>query len=221
MAKLGHLSKEQASLIATIPVVKGQVIYSEKHNAVFADYEGKRHVYSSVLSGIFNESGYVDFTTSELSTVLDCIKQDNTVSDGQLINSNNSVYMHKKINDNDFLIKIDDTETLVKANKVGYIIHLPEYKDGDSVNIDLLISISNSVNGDKLFLIKIENNMINYNACEDMDGTFNQNNLNLQLSNTNGLFAFSLTVESKIKIVSYSVTSTGNSDNQGFYVVAG
>ena len=218
--KLGHLAKDQASLISSIPVKDGQVIYSEGHNMQFVDYLNKRHTYGSVISGIYNDSGYVDFNGLDLPSILTTIKLNGNMNDGQLITADNSIYIYKNINDKNLLIKINDTENLVNANDIGYAIHLSEYTDGDSVDMDVLISIYNEVHGDRLFLIKVEDSTINYAKCEDLNGVFDQANLDLLLTNVNGLFTFTLTQNSKFKVVSYSISSSGSSTNDGFYVAA-
>lgn len=218
--KFGHLAKDQASLISSIPVKDGQVIYSEGHNMQFVDYLNKRHTYGSVISGIYNDSGYVNFNGLDLPSILTAIKLNGNMNDGQLITADNSIYIYKNINDKNLLIKINDTENLVNANDIGYAIHLSEYTDGDSVDMDVLISIYNEVHGDRLFLIKVEDGTINYAKCEDLNGVFDQANLDLLLTNVNGLFTFTLTQNSKFKVVSYSISSSGSSTNDGFYVAA-
>lgn len=219
--KIGHLSKEQASVLPVIPIDNGQVIYNEKDGMQFVDYVNKRHAYGSIVSGIFNGSSYIDFTTSDLATVIGAIKTNANVTDGQLINVNDSIYMYKKINDKNFIVKVNDTQNLVSANTLGYAIYLPEYKSGDRVNIDLLISISNDVYKEKVFLVKVENNSINFDSCLDLEGSFNPGSLAITLVNDNGLFGFTSTLNSRIRVISYSVTSTGSSINEGFYIASG
>lgn len=219
--KIGHLSKEQASKLSSIPIGAGQIIYNEKDGTQFVDYNNKRHSYGSVVSGIFNGSSYVNFSTSNLTTVINTIKASDSVIDGQLINVNNSIYMYKKINNKNFIVKVNDTQNLVNANTLGYAIYLPEYKSGDKVNIDLLVSISNDVYGEKVFLVKVENNSINFDTCLDLEGDFNPGSLAITLVNDNGLFGFTSTLNSRIRIISYSVTSSGSAINEGFYIASG
>lgn len=221
LLRIGHLAKEQVSLLPNIPIQEGNVIYNEKNGMQFTDYLGKRYGSGSVISGIFNGTQYVDFSTAELNTIIDTIKNAGTVYHGQLLNINNSIFMYKKVNDNHFIVKINDTETSVDANAAGYIIHLPEYQAGDSVTIDLIVSLYDATHGEKVFFVKIENGGINYSACQDLHGPFVPGDLGLSVVSDGGLIAIVSTLDSNLKVISYSVDSTGSAINNGFYIAAG
>ena len=62
----GHLSTSDESKIDNLKVVNGRTIYSEKSGLQFVDYADKRHTYGPILTCIFNDTGYVDFTTSTI-----------------------------------------------------------------------------------------------------------------------------------------------------------
>ena len=89
------------------------------------------------------------------------------------------------------------------------------------VSIDFLVSISNESNTNKIFLVKVVNNIIDLSACQDLDGTFNSSTFDLTVAhNGSGLFSLSAKIASTLKVVSYSVTSSGSAKNEGLYVAA-
>lgn len=219
--KIGHLSKDQADLLPSLAIDDGQVIYHEKNGMQFADYLGKRHGYGSVISGVFNGSEYVDFADTDFNTILEVIKSTESVHHGQIINVNNSIFMYKKVNDNNFIVKLNDTESSVNANTAGYIIHIPNYKDTDNVTIDAVISIYDATHGEKVFFIRIVNGTLDLSACQDLDGQFVPGDLGISVRTNGGLTAIVSTLNSNLKVISYSVDSTGSAINNGFYIAAG
>ena len=109
----------------------------------------------------------------------------------------------------------------MQESKVGFVIYIPDYADGDLVNIDLLLSVYNETNGIKLFLVKVVNTEIDLTQCKDMDGVFDSSTFSLSIThNGSGLFTISANIASSLKVVSYSVSSSGSSKNEGLYVVA-
>lgn len=217
----GHLDKNSESKINSTAVNNGQVIYSEKSGHQFIDYAGKRHTYGSVLAGVYNDAGYVDFTTSTINDSLAAIKSNGFVADGQIIKIANSVYKYRKIGDNNFVVKLDESNVEVDASTVGFVVYLPEFATGDLVSIDFLVSITNDTNANKLFLVKVVDNEIDLNACRDLDGQFDSSTFDLTVAhNGSGIFTISANIASTLKVVSYSVTSSGSVKNEGLYVAA-
>lgn len=217
--KIGHLDNGEETLLNKIPIKNGQVIYSEDSGSQFVDYSNKRHVQGGVISSIYN-NGYINLKETEISDVVNIIKTNGTLKDGQIIKVGNSVYMYRNIHGKTFIANVNDADNSVAQNSVGYVINIPDYASGDKVNIDLLISITNETNGKKLFLLKMVDNVLDLSACKDLDGTFDSANLNINITQQNGLFMIVPTVASTIKVISYGVTSTGSSANEGFYIAA-
>ena len=217
----GHLDKNSEAKINNTAVANGQVIYSEKSGHQFIDYAGKRHTYGSVLAGVYNDTGYVDFTTSTISDSLDAIKTNSFVVDGQMVKIANSVYKYRKIGDNHLIVKVDESNVDVDASTVGFVVYLPEFATGDLVSIDFLVSVSNDSNANKLFFVKVVDNEIDLTACKDFDGQFDSSTFDLTVAhNGNGIFTISANIASTLKVVSYSVTSSGSTKNEGLYVAA-
>lgn len=218
--KPGHLSTSDESKIGNLKVVNGRTIYSEKSGLQFVDYADKRHTYGPILTCIFNDTGYVDFTQSTLNDSLAAIKANGFVVDGQIIKVD-GLYKYRKIGDNNLITKIDESNVDIDESKVGFVIYLSEYETDDLVNMDLLLSVYNETNGIKLFLVKIIDNEIDMTKCQDMDGTFNPDTFSLSIAhNGSGLFTLTANTASSLKVVSYSVSSSGSSKNEGLYVVA-
>ena len=218
---IGHLDKNSEDKISDVTVANGQIIHSEKSGMQFIDFADKRHTYGSVLTGIYNDSGYIDFATSTLSGSLNAIKTNGFIVDGQIVKVDDSIYKYRKIGDNNLLVKLDESNVEVEQSKVGFVVHVPGFVEGDLVNIDFLVSLSNDTNSNKLFLVKVINNVIDLTSCQDFDGTFNSNTFDLIIAhNGSGLFTISATVASTLKVVSYSVTSSGSNKNEGLYVAA-
>ena len=217
----GSLDKNSEAKINQAPVVNGQVIYSEKSGLQFIDYANTRHTYGSVLTGIFNGTSFVDFSTSTLDSAIQVIKSNGLVCDGQFIKVGDLIYKYRKINNNHLIIKIDESSVDVKQSKTGFVVYLPGFATGDLVNINFLVSLSNKSNANKIFLIKVVNNVVDLTACKDLDGTFNSNVFDLTFTNKgDGIFTLSANVASTLKVVSYSVSSSGSSENEGLYVAA-
>lgn len=220
LLKIGHLAQSQESLISSIPVKEAQVVYSENSGMQFIDYANKRHTYGSVLSGIYNDT-FVDFGSIGVDAILTAIKTNGLVNNGQLIKSGNKAYQYRKINSNNFIAKLDDCGIDMQASKAGYAIYIPGFVSGDYIDIDLLISVYNETQGDKLFFVKVENNVVDLTACEDMDGTFDSSTFPITIShNGSGLFTISVSTASIVKVVSYTVSSTGSSSNEAFYIAS-
>lgn len=215
---IGHLTKSQESKIKTRAVSDGQIIYSEKTGMQHIDYDGKRHTYGSIISGVQSESGYIDFETSTLTAALNAIKSNGFINDGQIVKIAGDLYQYRNIGTKHFIVKHESTSIKTSVNKTAYIIYLPNYTSGNQVNIDLVISINNTTHGDKLFLVKIVNNALSLSVCEDLDGVFDSTVFDLSVTTTNGLFEFKTKVASELKIVSYSVSSNGDSSNEGLYI---
>lgn len=216
---IGHLSKDQESKMKTTSVADGQIIYSEKTGMHHVDYNGKRHTYGNIISGLqTTESGYIDFETSTLTAALNAIKSNGFINDGQIVKIAGDLYQYRNILTKYFLVKHESTSIKTTVNKTAYAIYLPNYASGNQVNIDLVISINNTTHGDKLFLVKIVNNALNLSVCEDLDGAFDSTTFDLTVTATNGLFEFKTKVASELKIVSYSVSSNGDSSNEGIYI---
>lgn len=222
--KIGHLSIADESKIANVPVTNAQIIHSEKSGMQFVDYNNKRHTQGSVISGIYNDSTkYTDFATSTVDNVLTTIKANGFIVDGQLIKVGDSIYKYRKIGGKNFLTKLDEYGIDVSASKVGFAIYLPNYTSGDTVDVDIVVSIYNSTHNNKLFLVKIVNGAIDLNSCEDLDGEFDSSLFDLNIvhnSSVPGLFTIGAKIASKINIVSYSVKSTGSSESDALYIVA-
>lgn len=101
--KIGHLGKADAAKINDVPVVEGQVIFSEGHAVQFIDFANQRHVYGDIISGVFNDS-YVDFNGNmSWSGILNAIKNNGNVKDGQKVNIANTIMTYRKIDDKNFI----------------------------------------------------------------------------------------------------------------------
>lgn len=218
----GHLTKTDEDKISKIPVVEGKVIYSENSAMQFVDYASGRHTYGSVLSGIYDGTKYIDFSSTAINDCLTSIKTYGLVPNGQLVKIGNAVYQYRKIGNNNFIVKMDESNITINASEVGYIIYIPEFATGNNVNMNILISITNATYPNKLFMVKIKNNALDTASCEDLDGTFDASTFDVKFKNVgNGLFAISTTIDtSTIDIVSYSLSSSGSSVSEGLYVVA-
>lgn len=217
--KMGYLGDEQEYLLSKIPVEDGQVIYSEDSGSQFVDYTNKRYVYGSVISSLYNDN-YINLKDISISDVVNIIKANGTLKDGQIIRVGNSVYMYRNILGKTFIVKVNDADNTVEENAVGYVINIPDYVVGDLVNIDLVVSITSEEYGKKLFLLKVVNNALDLTACKDLDGTFDSATLGLNITHQNGLFMVVPTIDSSLKVISYGVTSSGSSVNEGFYIAA-
>lgn len=217
----GHLTAESASKINNVAVKTGTVIYSEKDSLQFVDYADKRHTYGSVLSGVYNDTAFVDFTISTLDNSLEAIKSNGFVVDGQIIKVGNLIYKYRKIGNNNFIIKIDESNVDIEESKAGFIVYVPEFASGDLVDINFLLSVSNESNVNKVFLVKVVGNAIDLTLCQDLDGVFNSNTFDLDIThNGSGVFVVSASTACTLKVISYSVSSSGSSKNEGLYVVA-
>lgn len=219
----GHLDKNSEAKINTVEITNGNMIFSEKSGLQFIDYADKRHTYGSVLSGVYNATGFVDFATSTLHEAVDAISKNGLVPNGQIIKVGNTIYRYRYFEslDADIITTIDDDYISVNEDKIGYLIHLPEYEEGDMINIDLLVSVTNEEHGHKMYLIKVVNNEIDYASCKDLDGsTITEDSLDLYMALEENLFCFALVYESSFKVISYSLTSSGSDKNEGLYVVA-
>ena len=217
----GHLTSSSENKINDIAVQTGNVIYSEKNGLQFVDYADKRHTYGSVLSGVFNNNAFVDFTISTLDNSLEAIKNNGFVSDGQIIKVGNLIYKYRKIGNNNFIIKIDESNVDVEASKTGFVVYVPEFVSGDLVDINFLISVSDTANNSKVYLVKVIDNEIDLNSCQDIDGVFDSTTFNLTVThNGSGIFVIKATTDAKLRIISYSLLSSGSPKNEGLYVVA-
>lgn len=217
----GHLNKESESKISSISVAEGQIIYSEKSGMQFIDYADSRHTYGSVLAGVYNDTGFVDFTTSTLNDSLQAIKNNGFVIDGQIVKVGNVIYKYRKIGDNNFIIKVDESNVDIEQSKTGFVVYLPGFTSGDLVSINFLVSISNETNANKVFLVKVIDNTIDMTLCKDLDGEFDSNTFDLTVAhNGSGLFTISANIASTLKVISYSVSSSGSAANEGLYVAA-
>ena len=101
--KIGHLGKADAAKINNVPVVEGQVIFSEGHFAQFADFAGKRHVYGDIISGVYNDK-YIDFNGDiTWDEILNAIIVNGNVNDGQKLKILNNIMTYRKIGQNNFI----------------------------------------------------------------------------------------------------------------------
>ena len=216
----GHLDKDSESKINDLEIKTGQMIYSEKSGLQFVDYKDKRHTYGPVLAGIYNEgSGYVDFTVSTLNDSLNAIKNNGLVIDGQIVKVGNLIYKYRKIGNNHFITKIEESSVDIEESKVGFMVYFPEFAEEDSIDIDMLVSVYNEANSNKIFLIKIVDNNIDLASCQDLDGAFDSSTFDLSVvHNGSGLFTVSATIASTLKVISFSVSSSGSNKNEGIYV---
>lgn len=218
----GHLDKDSESKISNIAVATGQVIYSEKSGLQFVDYGDRRHTHGQVLTGVYNQdTGFVDFTNSTLNDSLSAIKSNGLVIDGQIIKVGNLIYKYRKIGDNNFITKIEESSVDIEESKVGFVVYLPEFATDDLVDIDLLVSVYNETNSNKIFLVKVIDNVISLESCRDLDGVFDSNTFDLSINhNGSGLFTVTATKASTLKVISFSVSSSGSNKNEGIYVAA-
>lgn len=219
LLKIGHLLKNDESKISSVSVNEGQVIFSEKSGMQFVDYGSKRHTIGSVLSGIYNNSSLLEFSTDKITDCLSVLAV-NEIPDGQLVSFKGVVYQYRIIDKYRLLTKINKTSTEVNTGDTGYVIYFPNYNSSDSVTIDLLISINNSTNGDKTFLLRIENDTLVTASCNDIDGDFNLDTCSVVINKGGPMYRIGASEKSIIKIISYSVTINGTTtnDTEGCYV---
>ena len=127
----------------------------------------------------------------------------------------------EKIGNNNFITKVEECSVDIEESKVGFAIYLPEFATDDLVDIDLLVSVYNETNSNKIFLVKVIDNNIDLESCRDLDGVFDSNTFDLSINhNGSGLFTISATIASTLKVISFSVSSSGSSKNEGIYVAA-
>jgi hypothetical protein len=217
---MGHLDKTKESVIKDIPVKEGRVVYSEKSGMQFVDFAGERHTYGSILSGIYtNNYGFIDFTDAELRDIVNTIKDNGFVVDGQIVKAGNTVYQYRKVRDKNFIVKMNQTGIVMNKFKIGYAVYLPDFVEGDLVNIDFLIAIDNDVHEDKVFYVRVENNELDVSQCDDMNAIFNPNEFDISIIHDgNGLFTLSTTIPSTMNIISCTVNSSGSSIHEEFYI---
>ena len=217
----GHIAANYANKINNVAVTNGNCIYSEKHGLQFVDYADKRHTYGSVLSGVYNNTAFVDFTTSTLADSLEAIKSNGFVVDGQIIKVGNSIYKYRKIGINNFIIKLDESSIDVEELKTGFVVNLSEFATGDLADINFLVSVSTEANANKVYLLKVVKNKLDTTLCQDLDGVFDPDAFELDvIHNGAGLYSVTAKSECTLRVISYSVTSTGSSKNEGLYVAA-
>lgn len=218
--RVGHLIDE--SKVNNIPVNEGNLVYLEPSGTQMVDYAGKRHLYGSVIHGVFNEGTFVDFTGKELEEIITAISTNGQLINGQLVKVGNTVYQYRKINGKHMIAKIQSGSTNVNDSNVGYVIYLPEYVAGDTVDMDLLVSVQHNVHGSKVFLVKVHDGKVNLSECQDLDGNFTTDSFILTVAHDgNGMFSISSTTPCMIDVVSCSVYSTGSAVHEQFYVVSG
>ena len=163
--KIGHLGKADAAKISTVPVVEGQVIFSEGHNVQFADFDGKRHAYGDIISGVYNDS-YIDFNDGYITwdDTLNAIKTNGNVKDGQKLKIANTIMVYRKIGQYNF-ISLDD----INPGSVPYIISY-----GGSYNIahKTTVLFMDNINKQLYILtINVASNGTIQISCEDLNGT--------------------------------------------------
>lgn len=219
----GYLDQNSESKIGSTSVVNGQVIYSEKSGLQFIDYADKRHTYGSVLTGIYNTTGFVNFATATLDEALAAIKANGMVVDGQNLKIGDTIYKYRCITDNkeSLIVRIDESHADIEEEQIGYVLYLPEHAEGDLVDVDLLMSVTNEEFGTKLMLVKIIDNSVNSASCKDLDGTFDYGESGIYIEyDPSGLFLITVAAGSTFKVISYTVKSSGSSKSEGLYVAA-
>ena len=220
--KIGHLKSGDESKINNVAVKEGNFVFIEQSGTQVVDYAGRRHVYGSVVNGIFNGNTFFDFAGKELNEIITAISNNGQLVNGQMVKIGNTVYQYRNINGKHMIAKVQSSSTSVKESAAGYIIYLPEYVTGDSVDIDMLVSVQHNVHGSKLFLVKIYDNKISLSECQDLDGDFSTGSFILTVTHDgNGLFVISSTTPCMIDVISCSVYSSGSSVHEQFYVVSG
>lgn len=218
--KIGHLSKSDESKISAIAVKDGQVIFSEKNGVQFVDYKSARHTLGSVLHGIYNNTSFLDFSTSTVANILAALKVSD-VPDGQLVKIGESIYSYRVIGSHRMLVKQNKDSVEVAASSYGYIINIPNRTDSDTVTIEALVSINNSTNGNKTFFLTISNaGTITTASSGDIDGDFNSSTCDVTVARYGTMYWIGAKVKSILKVVSYSVTINGtvSNDAEGFYI---
>lgn len=198
---IGYLPKADESKISTIPVTEGQIIYSENSGVQFVDYENTRHVYGNVITGVYSDNSYVDFTVLEVSSnILDYINTNGLVTDGQLVKCKNGIYRYRKINNTLYLTNVDKSHSHAHTG-IAFVINTSNAQ----ANIDALVSISSSTgDSSKLFFIKIINGAIDLASCKDLDGELDTENFPITVTNTDGLFEFATSYDATLQLISYS-----------------
>ena len=219
--KIGHLEEAKKSLINDIPVQEGTIVYTDKSGMQFVDFAGDRHTYGSILSGIYsNKYGFLDFANANLKDVIDAIKDNGFVVDGQIIRAGNTVYQYRKVREKHYIIKLNQTGIVMDEFKIRYAVYLPEFVQGDKVAIDLLIANDNNVYDNKVYYVKIEDNDLDVSQCDDMNDIFNPDEFDISvIHDGNGLFTLSTTITSTMNIISCTVNSTGSSIHEEFYIM--
>ena len=218
---IGHLSKSDESKLSAIPVKEGQVIYSEKNGVQFVDYASTRHTLGSVLYGIYNGTTFLDFSTATKTDILTALGA-SSVPDGQLINIGKSICNYRIIGSTSMLAKNNKDSIELDASSYGYVINIPNLTDTDIVTIDLLVSINNTSNGNKTFLLSISNDgTITAASSMDVDGDFDSSTCDVLVNKSGTMYLIGAKVKSVIKIASYSVSINGtvSNDAEGFYAI--
>ena len=196
--KIGHLKTADASKIGTIPVAEGNVIYSEGPAMQFIDFASKRHTYGSVLSGIYSNNTFVDFSTSAVSAALTALLNSNTPS-GQLLLIGGRQALYQKLHGFAYLKYFD-----VDLSSKYFITCKTKITSSDTVNI-IVYGINGTDNSTgSLYYLTISGSTIK--SVIDLDGMDVSGAFSV-IANSDGFSLSSTTL--KFKIVSSSC-SNGN-----------
>lgn len=161
--KIGHLGKTDAAKINNVPVVEGQVIYSEGHNVQFVDYGNKRHTHGDIISGVYNDK-YIDFDSSETwDDTLNAIKTNGNVKDGQKLKIANALMTYRKIGQYNF-ISVDE----INPGAVPFII---SYGGNYSIAHQTSVLLMDNINKQLYILtINVASDGTITTQCEDLNG---------------------------------------------------
>lgn len=155
--KIGHLAGEDESKIATLPVANGQVVYSEKSGLQFIDYADSRHTLGPVLTGIYNGTTFVDFSTMTPDVVLTTLQGIGIqIADGQVLKINGNIYRYRFIGGVHFIAKTEKSEIAGNNTSNGFVIFAPGSAD---ITMDMLVNQISST-GNNLLLMKVKNGSV-------------------------------------------------------------
>ena len=163
MPKIGHLGKADAAKINNVPVVEGQVIFSEEHAVQFVDYANKRHIYGDIISGVYNDE-YIDFNSDiTWDNILSAIKSNGNVKDNQKLKIANTIMTYRKIGQYNF-ISVED----INPGAVPFIISY-----GGSYNIShqtTILLMDNIIKQLYILTVDVASNGTIQVKCENLDG---------------------------------------------------
>lgn len=161
--QIGHLGKADAAKINNVPVKEGQVIFSEDHSVQFVDYANKRHIYGDIISGVFNDT-YVDFNSNiSWNGILNAIKVNGNVKDGQKVKILDTIMTYRKIGQYNFI-----TVENINPGAVPFIINYGKnYNIAHQTTVLLMDSISKQL---YMLTVDVASNGTIQTQCEDLNG---------------------------------------------------